>query len=413
VKVLHLSYRGLEGGGAAVVTRRLHFALRSEGLDSTILCAENPDESSHITKYRRSRVAAKLDPWLRYLTSTLGLNNVVDISSFMIRQHQAWRDADVVNLHSYGEFFSYLALPSLSQAKPTVMTLHDMSTFTGHCYVSFDCERWKFGCGRCPYPDVSPSIERDSTHIEWKLKKWAYDRSMLTIVAPSTAYAELARKSMLGRFPIHHIPHGIDTDVYKPLDAQQCRSLLGIPFAKKVLMFMSKSLHSSVKGGQLLSKILKTIPRALKAEMVLILVGNQGQMLANSLDIPAMDFGYVGSDRLKAICYSASDLFVHPTRAEAFGLVLLESMACGTPMVSFGVGGVTDLVRPGITGYLAEPDDTEDLVCGIVQLLEDDHLRKRMRTQCRTIAAQEYPIELQAERYVDLYNKVLSNGASL
>lgn len=218
---------------------------------------------------------------------------------------------------------------------------------------------------------------------------------------------------MLGRFPIHHIPHGIDTDVYKPLDAQQCRSLLGIPFAKKVLMFMSKSLHSSVKGGQLLSKILKTIPRALKAEMVLILVGNQGQMLANSLDIPAMDFGYVGSDRLKAICYSASDLFVHPTRAEAFGLVLLESMACGTPMVSFGVGGVTDLVRPGITGYLAEPDDTEDLVCGIVQLLEDDHLRKRMRTQCRTIAAQEYPIELQAERYVDLYNKVLSNGASL
>lgn len=329
----------------------------------------------------------------------------------MITKHKALLDADVINLHSYGDFFSYLALPSMTQGKHTVMTLHDMWNYTGHCFVSFDCERWKSGCGKCPYPNAYPPIRRDSTHIEWKLKDWTYSRSKLTVIAPSTAYAQQAKQSMLGRFDVHHIPHGIDTDTYKPLDPQQCRSLLGIPSGKKVLMFMAKSLHSSVKGGQVLSKAFQKLPRSLKAELVLLLVGNQGKAIADSLDISAMDFGYVSSDRLKAICYSSSDLFIHPTRADAFGLVLLESMACGTPMVSFRVGGVTDLVRPGTTGYLAERDNAEDLVNGIVQLLEDERLRQQMRGQCRAIAVQEYRIELQAQRYMSLYRQLLATNS--
>jgi len=82
-------------------------------------------------------------------------------------------------------------------------------------------------------------------------------------------------------------------------------------------------------------------------------------------------------------------------------------MACGTPMVSFKVGGVPDLVRPGITGYLAAPEDTEDFVNGIVELLEDEKVREQMSQNCREIAVEEYPLELQARRYVELYSQLL------
>ncbi len=58
--------------------------------------------------------------------------------------------------------------------------------------------------------------------------------------------------------------------------------------------------------------------------------------------------------------------------------MLLESLACGTPMVSFKIGGVGDLVRPGVTGYLAQPEDAEDFSHGILELLEDDNLRESM-----------------------------------
>jgi len=109
------------------------------------------------------------------------------------------------------------------------------------------------------------------------------------------------------------------------------------------------------------------------------------------------------SPQINRLC--AADLFIFPARADNLPLVLQESMACGTPMVSFKVGGVPDLVRPGITGYLATPEDVKDFCNGIVQLLEDQS-RSRMGQQCRVIALDEYPLQLQAKRYVKLYRQI-------
>jgi len=142
---------------------------------------------------------------------------------------------------------------------------------------------------------------------------------------------------------------------------------------------------------------------------VLLLLGNRGEAIAESVGIPALNLGYVSNERLKAIAYSAADLFVSPSRAESFGLVLLESMACGTPVVSFGVGGALDLVRPGITGYLAEPENAQDLCDGIVQLLEDEPLCNAMGQQGREIALKEYTLDLQVKRYTQLYSQLLQN----
>lgn len=110
-----------------------------------------------------------------------------------------------------------------------------------------------------------------------------------------------------------------------------------------------------------------------------------------------------------SIAYSAADLFVFPTRADNLSLVLQESMACGTPLVSFNLGGVPDLVRLGVTGYLAEAENATDFCTGIIQLLvlEDEKLRQKMIHNCREIALQEYLLQLQAKRYIELYRKVL------
>ncbi|MFP3386835.1 hypothetical protein R0J92_25665, partial [Tritonibacter sp. SIMBA_163] len=80
--------------------------------------------------------------------------------------------------------------------------------------------RWQTGCGKCPYPDTYPSIRRDNTALEWKLKDWVYSRSNLTIVTPSRWLCEQAQQSMLNRFAIHHIPYGIDTEAYQPIQQQ-------------------------------------------------------------------------------------------------------------------------------------------------------------------------------------------------
>ncbi|MDB9446459.1 glycosyltransferase [Anabaena sp. CS-542/02] len=99
--------------------------------------------------------------------------------------------------------------------------------------------------------------------------------------------------------------------------------------------------------------------------------------------------------------FSAADLFIFPTRADNLSLVLQDSMACGTPMVSFKIGGVPDLVCPGITGYLAQPENTQDFSDRIFQLLKDDQLRKTMSENCRAIAINENYLDLQVTRYIE------------
>jgi glycosyltransferase involved in cell wall biosynthesis len=83
-------------------------------------------------------------------------------------------------------------------------------------------------------------------------------------------------------------------------------------------------------------------------------------------------------------------------------------MACGTPTVSFKIGGVPDLVRPGITGYLAKPEDVSDFCQGIVQLLEDRNLREWLGQQGRQVVLEEYQLEVYAQRYAELYRQILA-----
>ncbi len=138
-----------------------------------------------------------------------------------------------------------------------------------------------------------------------------------------------------------------------------------------------------------------------------MILGNGGEAIAETVGIPISNLGFVGCDRLKSIIYSAADLFLFPTRAENFGLVVQEAMACGTPTVSFKVGGVPDLVRPGLTGYLAEPENIQDFCQGIVELLEDSLLYSNLQEKCRAIALEEYSLKLYTQRYIELYHQAL------
>jgi glycosyltransferase involved in cell wall biosynthesis len=406
MKVLQINQSDISGG-AAIAAYRLHQGLLSQNIDSRLLVgtAKTNDDRVDIIPRNQS--------WERQilrLSRRLDLNYVHYAGAFNISQHEFYKNADLLNFHSlHSGTFNYLAIPSLTKQKPAVFTLHDMWNFTGHCAYSYDCDRWKTGCGKCPYPDSYPKIKRDNTQLEWRLKKWVYDRSNLTIITLSQWLTEQAQQSILSQFPIHHIPNGIDTEVYQPIDQKLCRTLLAIPSGKKVLMFAAQSLEDKRKGGDFLMQALTQLPLSLKSDLLLLTIGDGGERTATDTGIETLNLGYVGSDRLKSIAYSSADLFVFPTRADNLPLVLQESMACGTPMISVRIGGVPDLVRPTVTGYLAEPEDAVDFSDGIVKLLEDEELLKRMRQNCRAIAVEEYSLELQAQRYINLYRQMLSH----
>ncbi|HWC58678.1 MAG TPA: glycosyltransferase, partial [Verrucomicrobiae bacterium] len=133
---------------------------------------------------------------------------------------------------------------------------------------------------------------------------------------------------------------------------------------------------------------------------------------ANGLDLSGtgmeiQQFGFVQNERFKAQVFSAADVFAFPTRADNLPLILQESMACGTPMVSFNVGGVPDLVRPEVTGMLAPPEDARTFGILIERILATADLRQRMSHECREIANREYSLTLQAQRYRNIFQGLL------
>ena len=406
MNILYINVSDIQGG-AAIGGYRLHRALQEKGIQSRMLVDVGKINNNDISIINRKRT-------LEYLTSkvtwNLGLSYINITSTFNITEHPFYKKADLINFHClHGGYFNYLAIPKLTRDKPGVYRLSDMWSFTGHCAYSFDCERWKIGCGKCPYLDTYPAIPRDNTKLEFRLKKWVYNHSNLTIVTSSQWLTEKARESMLNHFNIKYIPNGIDTEIYKPLNKIQCRNVLDIPQNKNVILLVAQNLTNYRKGGDILLNSINNLPESLKKETILITMGESGEVFKDSIGMSILNLGYIGGDRLKAVAYNAADLFLFPTRAESFGLVLLESMACGTPMVSFNVGGVPDLVRHDVTGYLAKPEDAQDFCNGIIQLLEDDTLRNQISQNCRAIALQEYPIELQAKRYIELYEEILAN----
>jgi glycosyltransferase involved in cell wall biosynthesis len=405
MNVLHINQSDISGG-AAIAGYRLHQGLLDRGINSRLLVGQAKTKSDRVATVQRKY---RLENQLFRLSSRLGLNYLNLVSSFDIPKYRFYQEADILNFHNlHTGYFNYLTIPNLTKNKPAVFTLHDMWSFTGHCAYSYDCDLWKTGCGQCPQLDGYPAVARDNTKWEWKFKNWAYNRSNLAIVTLSKWLTEQVKQSMLNHFSIHQIPNGIDTEAYKPIDSEKCRYILNIPNNKRVLMFSAENISDSRKGGDLLIEALTKLPESLKAETVLLTFGYGGETISHAVGIETINLGYISSDRLKSIAYSAADLFVFPTRADNLPLVLQESMACGTPMVSFKIGGVPDLVRHNITGYLATPEDSDDLCQGIIQLLEDDQLRAEMKQNCRAIALDEYSLELQAQQYLKIYQKMLS-----
>jgi glycosyltransferase involved in cell wall biosynthesis len=404
MKVLHINQSDISGG-AAIAAHRLHSGLIDKGIDSYLAVDQKKTRNNCVIPISRNRL---LDEVSARITQYSGLNYINIVGSKRIQALHEFSDSKILHFHNlHGAYFNYLTIPSLTAQKPTVWTLHDMWSFTGHCAYSFDCDRWKIGCGHCPYPESYPAIKRDSSAWEIKLKSWLYSRSNLTFVCPSRWLKEQAQVSILRNFPIHHIPYGLDTTLYHPINQQLSRSAFNIPTDRLVILVAADSLADSRKGADLLLPALKSLPDSLKSRIFLLSFGNGGEKISGALDMPHLNLGHISSDRLKALAYSAADVFVLPTRADNLPLVLQESMACGTPMVSFDVGGVPELVRHHKTGYLAKPEDVQDFKYRIQEILENKTILKVLGENCRKIAVKEYSLDLQADRYIKLYQELL------
>ena len=395
LNVLHISESDA-AGGAARAAYKLHNDLRARQHRSRMLVARKLTGDDDVRRLKRNLAWRALDRASGEVLDRLGLQYAFYPSSFAVADDPWFQDADVVQLHNtHGNYFSLTALPYLSRRRPIVWLLHDMWPFTGHVAYAYDCERWRTGCGSCPYLGEYPALPLDTTSLLWRFKRAVYARSRLTLVTPSRWLAELVGSSpLLGQFPIHHVPYGVDTEVYSPGPRDEARRRLDLPLDRKVVLFVATDLAEQRKGFQFVDEALSGLDGAL---LLAVAVSGEAECATEMRILRTQD------EWLLVDAYRAADLVLLPTLADNLPNVVIESMACAVPCVAFATGGVPDAVRHLETGYLVRSGDAGGLAAGVRALFDDETLRARLGQAARAAAVADYSLARQSERYLDVY----------
>ena len=405
LNVLHISESDA-AGGAGRAAYKLHTGLNGLGHTSRMLVGRKVTDDTDIRPLKRNLLWRVLDRASGELFDLLSLQYVFYPSSFGVLADAWFRSASVVQLHNlHGSYFGFTALPAITRLRPVVWQLHDQWGLTGHVAYSLDCERWRHGCGKCPYLDEYPRLRNDTTAFLYRLKDRVYSNSRLNLVVPSRWMADIVSASpLLNRFPTHYIPTGIDTRVFKPGDRDEARRRLRLPLDRRIVFFAAANINERRKGLHLLAEALRRLE-----DPPLLLVAGNGTVARG---IETRYLGAVLAEEVLADAYRAADVFAVPTLADVLTQTAPESIACGTPCVAFDRGGVVDVVRHLETGYQARFGEVEDLAEGLTTLLGDDELLARLSRRCREVAETEFSVDRQVEQYASLYEELGAEPAA-
>lgn len=274
---------------------------------------------------------------------------------------------EVIHLHNLHG--NYINLPILfsyikKQNVRVVWTLHDCWSFTGQCphFTMAKCDKWRTGCHHCLQYREYPAAIVDCTKRMWNLKKkWFTGVNDLTIITPSQWLAEMVKKSYLGEYPVKIIYNGIDLSIFKPTESD-FRKKYSIADDKKILLGVA--FVWGIRKG--LDVFIELANRLDKDKYQIILVGTDDEV-DKQLPSNIISIHRTHNQQELAEIYTVADLFVNPTREEVLGLVNVESLACGTPVVTFKAGGSPECIDE-TCGSVVECDDIDAMEKEIVRI---------------------------------------------
>ncbi len=330
---------------------------------------------------------------------------------------------DLIHFHNlHGDYFDLRALVRLSRRLPVIVTLHDAWMLSGHCAHSFDCDRWKSGCGKCPDLTIYPPIQRDATRLNWTRKSRVYSQSNLCVATPCQWLMDRVHQSMLNPAIVSRrvIPNGVDLRVFRPLSKNECRQHLRIRDDVKVVMFAANGVrHNPFKDFQTLQMALRSLGKEFEGEVLALAVGETAstERIGNT-ELRFIPFVNEPSQIVPYYC--ASDVYLHPARAETFGLSILEAMACGTPVIATAVGGIPELVRSSAefgfgnvakpeeaTGILVPVGDAEQLSRALHHLLSEESVSPLLSKNAIKSVTKTFTADRQIDAYVAWYKEIL------
>jgi D-inositol-3-phosphate glycosyltransferase len=279
--------------------------------------------------------------------------------------------------------------------------------------------------GAVKYQSVSdiPAIAQTRLAVEKQILEQAH---CVVATSPQELDDLETLVSRIGKIDI--IPCGTDVSTFRPISKADARQQLGISAKEKVVLYVGrfdqrKGIETLVRATGELRAQLEQGEEIDPQHLKLLIVGGSDpqeadgaerrriESIVSELDLSAnTDFvGMVGHDRL-ALYYTAADVCVIPSHYEPFGLVAIEAMACGTPVVASDVGGLKFTVISEETGLLVPPQDASKFAHAIGRILTDEVWARKIRRQASTRVQENFSWTGVAAQLSDLYRRLLAQS---
>lgn len=321
-----------------------------------------------------------------------------------------FRGADVVHFHLvHGRMISLFDLPWLSGLRPSVWTLHDAWALTGHCIQPGTCTGWLDGCTDCPSLEADVPLREDRADRMWRIKRRVFAEADLDIVVASEFMLDMVSRSPITEHVsrVHLVPFGIDVTAFRDdLGRSASRKLLGIGEDDFVVFF--RAAPSPDKGLAYIKEALGSRPPS--RPTTLLTVDRRGLVGELASDYRIVDLGWVEDASLYPRLYSACDVFLMPSTAEGFGLMALEAMAAGRPVVCFEGTALPSVTHVPECGIAVESRDAGALRDAIDRLASSPEEAERRGRLGRKIAVEHFSRERYLDALTSLYVSVLARS---
>lgn len=303
---------------------------------------------------------------------------------------------DIIHLHNiHGHYLNVRMLFNHIKKHniKVIWSLHDCWSFTGHC-SHFDfvkCEKWKTGCHNCEQLREYPiSLVFDRSRGTYKLKKKIFGGVKNMLIVPGSEWlGTKVRESFLNKYDCVVLNSGIDTQLFKPCESD-VKEKLGI-VDKKMLLAVSAQFGER-KGY----KYYIELANLLTDEYVLVMVGVSEEQ---KKELPKNVIGITRTENQNELVklYSAAEMLINLTLEETFGMVNAEALACGTPVLTWHVGGCPEVIGDDC-GIVTEAFDIKAIKEAIPRIINTDYSER-----CRERAVTKYDTQIMIDNYMKAY----------
>jgi glycosyltransferase involved in cell wall biosynthesis len=384
----------LKNGGAARAAGRWAGLLRQRGKNVVQVAGDESPKGGHLLTGKPARGLGRVSEWFngkggRKSTVEAKLHSILQT----VRPERIWFH----NIAGGGKWgWSEEMVIIARQYAPVLWTLHDM---------------WALGDSSESYWEIESVVEggrlKGAKQSGLKVKMCEGEKAgskeksrvsrvcgedrkyPVTVTAPSQWLANLT-KELTGQECVF-LPNPIDLKTFSPGDRATARRRWGLPEEGLVVLAGADSLADPRKGFDLLRE---AWGEAQRHGATLALFGRHGENRPGERYL-----GNLTSDEEMVAAYQAADLYVHPARMENAPCTIQESLACGTPVAAFAVGGIPEMVVPEKTGFLAGRVGAESLEKKLTHALADPARLQQIRRECRTAAEQVWDPDALAESF--------------